>query len=78
MTGIEIRKLIRAQPFEPFRVHLADGRAFEVGHPELMAQSPNGRTAILFTNDGEFEILDVLMITSITASNGDSETSTSP
>ncbi|MCH8808143.1 MAG: hypothetical protein IH986_18925 [Planctomycetes bacterium] len=36
MDPSEILKLLRAQPFEAFVIHLVDGRRFEVRHPELM------------------------------------------
>jgi hypothetical protein len=31
----DILQLLRAKPFEPFRIHLSDGSSFEVKHPEL-------------------------------------------
>ena len=30
ITAQHLRELLNAQPFKPFRVHLSDGRAFEV------------------------------------------------
>lgn len=35
MPPEEIRALLRASPFVPFRLHLTDGRSFEVRHPEM-------------------------------------------
>lgn len=35
MPAEEIRTLLRASPFIPFRLHLTDGRSFEVRHPEM-------------------------------------------
>jgi hypothetical protein len=32
----EIRELLDARPFEPFRIHLSDGSAFDVKHPEMV------------------------------------------
>ncbi len=34
MSGDSIRELVRAQPFEPFEVHLSSGEVHRVGHPE--------------------------------------------
>ncbi|MBI1830712.1 MAG: hypothetical protein HYR84_04590 [Planctomycetes bacterium] len=34
MSGDSIRELIRAQPFQPFEVHLSSGDAYHVTHPE--------------------------------------------
>jgi hypothetical protein len=31
----EIRELLRKRPFQPFRVHLNDGRSFKIEYPEL-------------------------------------------
>jgi hypothetical protein len=31
----DILALLRAKPFEPFRIRLSDGSAFEIRHPEL-------------------------------------------
>ena len=39
---------------------MADGRAFEVGHPDFVAQSPSGRTVIVFQQDDSYSILDLL------------------
>jgi len=34
-TANQIREVVRAQPFRPFIIHLADGRTFDVPHPEF-------------------------------------------
>jgi hypothetical protein len=31
----ELRRLKRQEPFHPFRVHLKDGRAYEVRYPKI-------------------------------------------
>lgn len=36
MAPHEIREQIRRRPFQPFRVHLANGSSYEVYHPELI------------------------------------------
>ena len=35
MRPEDILAFLRARPFEPFRIHLSDGSAFEIHHPEL-------------------------------------------
>lgn len=35
MTAQEIVAGLRAQPFEPFRISMDNGQAFEIRHPEL-------------------------------------------
>ena len=27
---------VSAEPFRPFRIHMASGRTFEIGHPEMI------------------------------------------
>ena len=34
-TPDELLGLLRKRPFEPFRVHLTDGRTFDVRYPEI-------------------------------------------
>ena len=66
MTIDQVRKLHRAVPFQPFEIHLADSRAFAVDHPELLAVIPPGRTIVVGLADGTAEILDLLLVTSLT------------
>jgi hypothetical protein len=35
MRPDDINKVLRRQPFQPFRVHLSNGQAFDIRHPEL-------------------------------------------
>jgi len=35
MRPEDILELLRAAPFEPFRIHLSDGAVFEVRHPDM-------------------------------------------
>ena len=34
MTQNDLLQVLRHQPFEPFRLHLSDGTAFEIHHPD--------------------------------------------
>ncbi len=70
----EMQKVYRAQPFQPFIIHMADGRGIRVDHPEFMALSPAGRAAVVFDKDGGFEIIDLLLITALEVKNGKSST----
>ena len=70
MTVDQLRKMLSARPFRPLALHLADGRKIDVRHPEFLATSPKGRTAIVFYTDDTFEAVDVLMITSIHVQDG--------
>jgi hypothetical protein len=64
MTIQELRKMLHAQPFRPFDIHLADGRSISVNHPEFVGEAPSGRTIGVGTVDG-FEIVDLLLVTSL-------------
>ncbi len=35
MRPEDLLELLRKQPFEPFRIHLSDGVAFDVRHPDM-------------------------------------------
>jgi hypothetical protein len=65
MTIEQLRALHQAQPFRPFTIHLADGRALFVSHREFLMQSQSGRTAYVATPDDTFEVVDLLLITSL-------------
>jgi hypothetical protein len=49
MTVDDIRKYVHEQPFRPFRVHLSDGRAVVVGHPDFIALPPPDNRATMIT-----------------------------
>jgi len=66
----ELQKVYRAQPFEPFVIHIADGRKVRVDHPDFMALSPAGRSAVVYDKSGGFEIIDLLLIASLKIGNG--------
>jgi hypothetical protein len=36
MNAEDLRPLLTARPFKPFRLHLDDGRTFDVRHPDLL------------------------------------------
>ncbi len=72
MTIEQLRKMHQAKPFEPFEIHLADGRSFPVDHPEFLSQSPGGRTIGVGVADGTIEIIDLLLVTSLKPRSGGS------
>jgi hypothetical protein len=45
MNQEDLRDLLRARPFHPFRLHLTDGSTFDIAHPDLMI--PGRRAAVL-------------------------------
>ena len=36
ITPKDIRELVHASPFKPFRLHLADGKSMRVPHPDFI------------------------------------------
>lgn len=65
MTIQQLRAAYRAAPFRPFTLHMADGRSFHVPHPDFLSMSPTGRTVIIYQENEEFSILDLLLMTEI-------------
>ena len=65
MTIEQLRQMHQARPFQPFRIHMADGRHLDVGHPEFLAYTPSGRTVMVARADESFEVIDLLLVTSL-------------
>ena len=61
MTIQELQIHHQQRPFEPFRLLVADGRAYVVRHPERLATMRTGRMISVATDEG-FIILDMLLI----------------
>jgi len=64
MTTQEIQRLRATQPFEPFRVFVADGGKYDVRYPENLAFAGNGRLIAIDMPD-YFVTLDLLLVTGI-------------
>lgn len=65
MMSQQVRTAYAAEPFQPFAVHLADGRQIVVHHREFMASAPNSRTAVVYQPDGSFNIVDLVLVTDL-------------
>ena len=61
----ELRKLYDAEPFQPFLIHMANGRKIPVKHREFMALAPSGRTAYVYQTNDDSEVVDVALVTSL-------------
>jgi hypothetical protein len=61
----ELRKVHLAQPFRPFTIHTADGKSLFVPHSEYLAYAPGSQTATVYSEDGTYSIVELLMITRI-------------
>ncbi len=51
MRQQEIRDTLRGEPFRPFRVHLSNGQAYDVRHPELAALTRHSVFIVLPSSD---------------------------
>lgn len=67
MTTEHLRQLIHATPFEPFTIHMADGREVPVPHPEFIMLPPQSRTCVVWEDDAKaFGFIDLLLVTQLT------------
>ncbi len=67
MRGIEELKRIKdRRPFEPFSIHLADGRELRITHPDSLAWYAEGipRVIVVVHADG-WDFVDLGLITSL-------------
>ena len=65
MTFEKLRELYDVEPFQPFSLHLADGRAITVQHREFMASAPSSRVVVVFQPDGRMNIIDLELVTDV-------------
>lgn len=61
----EVRNLLDVQPFQPFSLHLADGREISVRHREFIMPSPTGRIVIVYQPDDSFNVIDLMLVTDL-------------
>ena len=69
----KLRDFYNAQPFQPFAIHLADGRELPVHHRDFFAAAPSGRTVTLYQPDDSLNVIDLLLVTDLkqkSATNG--------
>ena len=61
-----IRELLRAVPFQPFIIRMADGRDYRIDHPDFVLAAPSDIPQITIEErDGRQHYLSALLITSI-------------
>jgi hypothetical protein len=58
-----VREALHAQPFVPFSLRLADGRALPVPHPDFVALTP--RRVIVGATDDTWAVVEPLLIVSL-------------
>ena len=65
MTIDQLRTYREAQSFQPFIMHLADGREIRVHHREFIMPSPSGRTVLVYQPDDTLNVVDLLLVTGL-------------
>lgn len=75
MTTDQFQATLHREPFAPFTIRMADGRAFEVSHRDFVSRSPSGRTVIVHHENENYSVLDLLLMSEIEvhAANGHSK-----
>ena len=64
MTIEEIRKAQKSEPFRPFILHTADGRALSVAHPRFLLIVTGGETLVVASaTSDDFTIIDLPYLT---------------
>jgi hypothetical protein len=69
-TPEQIQTVLKAAPFRPFSFRLADGRTYEVTHPEffVLDPRPRARGAVYFEREGRgMHLIDLGMVSEIIA-----------
>ena len=61
-----IREFLRATPFQPFIIRMADGREYRIDHPDfVLAASSDVPQITIEETDGTQHYLSALLVTSI-------------
>ncbi len=61
-----IRGLLHANPFQPFIIHMADGREYRIDHPDfVLAAATDVPQITIEDSDGRQHYLSALLVTSI-------------
>jgi hypothetical protein len=62
-----VRQAKDRRPFEPFEIHLADGRQITIGHPDALAWEGPDSAPVLFAilPGGKWEAISFAAITSL-------------
>ncbi len=60
----ELRRLIKAMPFMPFTLHMTDGRAFRIPHPDHISVMVKG-LIVVQDDEGVVNLLPPLLLAGI-------------
>jgi hypothetical protein len=72
MTLEAFRETLNAQPFQPFVIHITDGRSVPVVSREFIMRDPRGRTILVYQPDGRLSTIDLLLVTELEQPEGES------
>ena len=65
MTATKLKEVYDLQPFRPFTLRLADGRAIPVLDREFMMAAPSGQVVVVMQPDDTMNIIDLNLVTDI-------------
>ena len=65
MTSADLRRLVESTPFSPFRLHLADGRALQVPHPDYIKLFFRSPRVVVEKDDGTYYLVNLPIVTSV-------------
>ena len=65
MTNEQLRATLLAKPFEPFTIRMADGRVFDVPHPDFVWISPSSHIVFIHSPDDSYSIVDPILMTEL-------------
>lgn len=66
----ELLSYVKAEPFRPFRLHMASGRTFDVRHPEMLRVGKASLIIFSFVSDSpeiydHWDTVGILLVESI-------------
>jgi hypothetical protein len=60
----QVQEYVKAQPFRPFRLHMASGKTFDIRHPEMIKVAKSCVYVFSFATD-EPEIAEKMQMVSL-------------
>jgi hypothetical protein len=67
----QIRKLLHALPFVPFKIRTSDGKEYLIPTGDHVLALPNSPSIVVVDDDGLYAILSVHHVVSVEATNVD-------
>jgi hypothetical protein len=70
MTPASVLSYVRAEPFRPFRMHMASGKTFDVRHPEMVRVGKTNVLVFSYVSDqpdvfDEWQSVSLMLLESI-------------